>query len=42
MPNYRCEKLENLERIKYKLEMADVLEIQSTGNTDPIERPSET
>lgn len=42
MPNYVCEKRETLERIKHKMELADVLEIQSTGNTDPIKRLSET
>lgn len=38
MLNLTCEELENLERVRYKMQIADILEKQSTGNTDPVER----
>lgn len=42
MPNLTCEELENLERVRYKMQIADILEKHSISNTDPIQRFSET
>lgn len=42
MLNLTCEELENLERTRYKMQTADILEKQSTGNADPVKSFSET